>query len=378
MLHGVPTLSDAKVTRIVEYLELWQQKRAKQLKPYTLGQLIRELSSSEAAYLANSRVAERQEAQSPLVGHWFRIQAEVLRFQLEPDEMPGIRRIEAICDAEWGMGLTLENVRKMRGRLCLGASLSAEQVDGFTLDEAADAWKSDPTQQGAPTQSDRTASSEKRFLVALSFSGERRSIVKEVAEQVASSIGSDRVLYDEYYKAEFARPDLDTYLQRLYHNESELIVVFLCSDYDRKEWCGLEWRAIRDIIKRRRTESVMLFRFDNTEIPGLFSTDGYVWIGDQSAKQLSQLILQRLGSLDPIAGSGTATPESPGELEKALRALPRVAAMLNHARNRHAAEAAVLYFCRGVDNPVERNNPTKTWRLVEQAYLELGERQKNG
>jgi len=39
---------------------------------------------------------------------------------------------------------------------------------------------------------------------------------------------------------------------------------------------GLEWRSIRDLIKRHRTEDIMLLRFDDTEITGLFSTDGYI------------------------------------------------------------------------------------------------------
>ncbi len=134
----------------------------------------------------------------------------------------------------------------------------------------------------------------KRFGIALSFPGEQRPFVAQVAGHLAERIGHGRVLYDAYYEAEFARPDLDTYLQRLYHDESELIAVFLCADYERKEWCGLEWRAVRDLIKRRRGSAVMLLRFDDTEIPGLFSTDGYVWIGDgRDPMEAADLILQR-------------------------------------------------------------------------------------
>lgn len=137
--------------------------------------------------------------------------------------------------------------------------------------------------------------STQRFKIALSFPGEHRDFVEQVATRLADRVGRDRVLYDKYYEAEFARPDLDTYLQRLYHDESELIAVFLCADYERKDWCGLEWRAIRDLIKRRQTSTVMPLRFDNTEIPGLFSTDGYVWIGGRPPAEIADLILQRMG-----------------------------------------------------------------------------------
>ena len=127
--------------------------------------------------------------------------------------------------------------------------------------------------------------STKRFRIALSFPGEKRSFVAQVAEALAVQFGRDRVLYDQWYEHEFAIVDLDTHLQRIYHDESDLIAVFLCTDYERKEWCGLEWRAIRDLIKRRQTKDVIPLRFDNTEIPGLFSTDGYVWIGDRSPRR---------------------------------------------------------------------------------------------
>jgi len=134
----------------------------------------------------------------------------------------------------------------------------------------------------------------KRFVIALSFPGERRAFVERVASALAVRVGPERVLYDRYYEAEFARPDLDTYLQRLYHDESELIAVFLCAEYERKDWCGLEWRALRDLIKRRQSASIMPLRFDATEIPGLFSTDGYVWIDDRrEPADIAGLIYQR-------------------------------------------------------------------------------------
>jgi hypothetical protein len=94
--------------------------------------------------------------------------------------------------------------------------------------------------------------SSKRFLVSLSFPGERRELVSAVAGHLAAAIGRERVLYDKFYEAEFAQPNLDTLLQCLYHEQSELVVVFLSTDYERKEWPGLEWRAIRDLIKKKQ------------------------------------------------------------------------------------------------------------------------------
>ena len=135
--------------------------------------------------------------------------------------------------------------------------------------------------------------STKRFKIALSFPGERREYVSRVAEELARRLGQDHVFYDNNFMAELARPDLDSYLQEIYHDESELIVVFLCADYDRKEWCGLEWRAIRDLIKKRQASDIMPFRFDRTEIEGLFSIDGYIDAGQHTPTEAAELILER-------------------------------------------------------------------------------------
>jgi hypothetical protein len=160
----------------------------------------------------------------------------------------------------------------------------------------------------------------KKFDIALSFPGKYRTFVGDVAARLADQVGRERILYDKFHEAEFARPDLDTYLQHLYHDESELVVAFLCADYKDKEWCGLEWRAIRDLIKQRKISSVMLLRFDSTEIPGLFSTDGYIFIDNhRTIKEVADLIYQRLQvnkglsniSPNPVVFNNISSSDSP-------------------------------------------------------------------
>jgi hypothetical protein len=156
----------------------------------------------------------------------------------------------------------------------------------------------------------------KRFLVALSFPGEKRGFVETVANTIADVIGKEKVLYDRYLQAELARLNLDLHLGRLYHDESELIVPFFCADYERKEWCGLEWRQIRDLAKQRKDEQIMPFRFDDTPIPGVLSIDGYLPIGDRSPQQVADLILERLALIgaDPRKSQDQASSELANEL----------------------------------------------------------------
>jgi len=135
---------------------------------------------------------------------------------------------------------------------------------------------------------------QKRFLVSFSFAGEKRNYVKQVAESLRLSISKDKIFYDNYYASELARPNLDTYLCNIYKDDSELLVIFLNEDYTKKEWCGLEWRVVREIIKKKNDGDIMLIRFDSAEIDGLLSIDGFLDINNMLPAEVAELILERL------------------------------------------------------------------------------------
>jgi hypothetical protein len=135
---------------------------------------------------------------------------------------------------------------------------------------------------------------EMRFKVALSFPGERREVVAAIAAELKKRLGPGTVFYDKDFTAQLARPNLDTLLQRIYLNNSDLVVVFLCADYERKEWCGLEWRAIRSIIKNRNDHAIMFMRFDKAEVSGSMSIDGYVDLEEYSPLQAARMIVERV------------------------------------------------------------------------------------
>ena len=90
----------------------------------------------------------------------------------------------------------------------------------------------------------------KRFRIAFSFAGEKREFVAQVAANLARHFGEAAILYDKYHEAEFSRHRLGFDLPDLYHNNSDLIVPVFCPDYENKEWCGLEWDAIHDLLKK--------------------------------------------------------------------------------------------------------------------------------
>lgn len=136
------------------------------------------------------------------------------------------------------------------------------------------------------------------FKVAVSFPGEKRQYVSRVVDALRGPLGKDSVFYDYDYQAQLARPNLDTLLQHIYRDQSDLIVVFLCAAYAEKQWCGLEWRAVRDIIKTKQDERVMFVRFDDASIGGVLSIDGYIDGSSNTTKQVADLILTRVADLE--------------------------------------------------------------------------------
>lgn len=135
---------------------------------------------------------------------------------------------------------------------------------------------------------------EMRFKVAFSFPGELRPYVKAVSDAIKSSLPLGSVFYDDDFIAQLARPNLDSLLQTVYLKNSDLIVVFLSADYERKMWCGIEWRAVRSFINNRSDETVMLVRADNADVPGVFSHDGYIDMARFPPEQVANFVLERV------------------------------------------------------------------------------------
>ena len=135
------------------------------------------------------------------------------------------------------------------------------------------------------------------FDVALSFPGEARHYVQHVAAGLEHLIGPDRYFYDENYVAQLARPSLDTFLQAIYRDRSKLIVVFLGSDYERKEWCGIEFRAIREVLNARAADRIMYVRMDDGAVEGVLGHDGFVDARRFTPEQIARFIQERAALL---------------------------------------------------------------------------------
>jgi len=131
------------------------------------------------------------------------------------------------------------------------------------------------------------------FDIAFSFPGDARGLVEPIVQELTKKLKPHALFYDFNYQSQLARPSLDILLQDIYGNRSKLIVVFLSGDYERKKWCGVEFRAIRQVIMDQKFDKVMLIKVDDEPVSGIFSTDGYIDSRRYTPDQIAQFIIER-------------------------------------------------------------------------------------
>jgi TIR domain len=147
--------------------------------------------------------------------------------------------------------------------------------------------------------------SKHNFDIALSFPGETRALVEQIAQELERRLGPNSYFYDRNYVSQLAQPSLDTLLQGIYRR-AKLDVVFLSTDYQKKDWCGVEFRAVRDTIFSRENSRVMFVRTDDGLVDGVFQTDGYLDAREFIPSEIADFICERL----QVLVQDNASPES--------------------------------------------------------------------
>jgi hypothetical protein len=131
------------------------------------------------------------------------------------------------------------------------------------------------------------------YDVALSFAGEQRAYVEKVAAALRRR--GLRPFYDDYEKPTLWGKDLYEHLDWIYQKAARYCVLFASEAYAKKVWTTHERRSAQARALRSSEEYVLPVRFDDTEIPGLRSTIGYVNARSLPPAKLAKLISEKLG-----------------------------------------------------------------------------------
>lgn len=140
------------------------------------------------------------------------------------------------------------------------------------------------------------AAREFEYDVCLSFAGEDREYVEQVANLLAAS--DVTVFYDRYEQTDLWGKDLYTHLDEVYRSRARFCVMFVSEHYEKKLWTNHERRSAQARAFRESGEYILPARFDDTEIPGLLPTVGHISLQGMTPAAFAALIKSKLTSSD--------------------------------------------------------------------------------
>ena len=136
---------------------------------------------------------------------------------------------------------------------------------------------------------------EPTFDIALSFAGEDREYVEQVADILKDM--SLRVFYDKYEVVSLWGKDLYVHLQEIYQNMARFTVMFISKHFADKLWTNHERQSAQARAFREHKEYILPVRFDDTKVPGLTETIAYIDLTNVTPKQLAELIKEKVGPI---------------------------------------------------------------------------------
>ncbi|PKV49132.1 hypothetical protein ATE84_1149 [Aquimarina sp. MAR_2010_214] len=130
------------------------------------------------------------------------------------------------------------------------------------------------------------------YDVALSFAGENRAYVEEVANSLR--IRGIKVFYDLFEETNLWGKNLYEYLSEIYQNRARYTVLFISGFYNQKLWTNHERASMQARAFQESREYILPARFDDTVIPGVLKTVGYINLKDRSPDEFAGLIEKKL------------------------------------------------------------------------------------
>lgn len=149
---------------------------------------------------------------------------------------------------------------------------------------------------------------QRNYDVALSFAGEDRDCAAALADVLIQR--GVNVFYDEYEKATLWGKDLYVYLSDLYQNQAHFCVMFLSKYYSEKLWTNHEREAAQARSFQENGEYILPIRLDDTKIPGILPTVGYLYWKNESLESIADAIVQKVQRFNRREILGSQLPKA--------------------------------------------------------------------
>jgi hypothetical protein len=126
------------------------------------------------------------------------------------------------------------------------------------------------------------------YDVALSFAGEDRKHAKALADLLKADGYS--VFYDENELAKLWGKNLYDHLSLVYRDRASYCVMFLSKHYGQKLWTNHERESAQARAFAENREYILPIRLDDTEIPGISQTVGYLDLRSMTIEEIYQIL----------------------------------------------------------------------------------------
>lgn len=130
-----------------------------------------------------------------------------------------------------------------------------------------------------------------KYDVALSFSSEKEAEVEKIADYLEAA--GLRVYFYKKLQGELISQDLDKKTYQIYHEQSEVKVLFISRFYGEHEYSQLEKRLCVDSTKNEK-ECLIIVNYLGKEIEKEFGKVIYIDGNDNKVDQIAMLIQQRV------------------------------------------------------------------------------------
>ena len=132
----------------------------------------------------------------------------------------------------------------------------------------------------------------KPYEIALSFAGEDRAFVHDVAREL-DAMGV-RVFYDAFEQVNLLGKDLAAHFAGIYKDRAHYCAMFISTHYARKAWPQFERQHAQARALAERREYILPIRLDDAEVPGLSPTIGYVDARGKTAKAIADILFRKI------------------------------------------------------------------------------------
>lgn len=157
----------------------------------------------------------------------------------------------------------------------------------------------------------------REFDIALSFAGENRGYVDQVANLLRNS--GVKVFYDLFEEESLWGKNLYDYLSDIYMNKALYTIMFISEHYANKLWPNHERQSMQARAFQESQEYILPARFDDTAIPGVLPTVGYISLVDRTPERFVEIIHKKL-----INSGGTLPSEAVRKALFSTATIPRV------------------------------------------------------